>query len=77
MSAGCQFRTRLNRFQLRTDVISQRVSRDIVRLHKRGIKEIAQRDAVTRLKADVVFSCALKSLRRNGHRSIEIAGFLF
>ena len=75
MSAGVNFAPRLNCIQLRTDVIGQRVSGDIVRLHKRGIKKIAQGDGVTRLKADVVFRGPSKRLRRNGHRSIEIAGF--
>ena len=60
-----------------TYVVRERVGSDIVRLHKGSVEKIAQRDAVTRLKANVVFSCALKSLRRNGHRSIEIAGFPF
>ena len=77
MSAGVNFAPASTRFQPRTDVIGQRVSGDIVRLHERGIKKITQRDGVTRLKADVVFRGPLKRLRWNGHRFIEIAGFLF
>ena len=70
-----QFRTRLNRFQPGADVIGQRVGGDIVGLHERGIKQIAQRDGVTGLKADVIFRRSSKGLRRNGHTCIEIAGF--
>ena len=40
------------------DVIRQRIGSDVVGLHERRVKQVAQRDRVARLKADVVFARA-------------------
>lgn|SRR5947207_1651865 len=39
-------------------MVCQRISSDVVRLHERGVKEIAQIDSVAGLEADVVFGYA-------------------
>ena len=54
-------------------MVRQRVGRDVVRLHKRSIEKITQRDAVTGLKADIVFGGPDKRLLRNGNGLIEVA----
>ena len=41
-------------------MVRQRVRGNVVRLHKRGVQKITQRDTVAGLKADVVFRCANK-----------------
>ena len=58
-------------------MVRQGISRDVVRLNERSIQKITQRDAVARLKADVVFHDADKGLLRNRNHLIEIARFLF
>ena len=54
-------------------MIGQRVGRDVVGLHQRGVKEIAQSDAVARLKADQILAGADECLGRNRGELIQIA----
>src|SRR5216684_6416689 len=50
---------------------------DVIGLHERGVKQVAQRDLVARLKSDVVFPGADKCLRRNADHLTETASFFF
>ena len=75
-----QFRgdvTGQERSQPSADVVCQRVRRDVVRSDKCRIEKIAQRDAVSRLKADVIFQDSDERRLRNCHCLIEIASFFF
>ena len=57
-------------------MVRQRVRRDVVGLHKRGIQQITQRDAVARLKANIIFGDSNKHFCRDRDWLIEIARFL-
>ena len=51
--------------------------RDVVRLHERCVKQIAQRNVVARLKTDVVFRNSGKGGRRNADDLIKISAVMF
>ena len=53
----------------------QSKSSDVVGLHERGVKQIAQCSLVARLKTDIVLAGAHECLRRNADYLIEIASF--
>jgi len=55
----------------------QCICSNIVGLNERRIEKIAQCDAVSRLKADVIFQDSNKRLLRNRHSLVEITRFLF
>ena len=57
------------------DVIRQRVSSDVIRLDKRRVEKIAQRDPVARLKADEIFAGAGKCFRRDRGHLVQVARF--
>ena len=59
------------------DFVRESISSDIVRLDERCIKQIAQRNAIARLKPDQVFAGADKCLLRNRHHLIQIAAAFF
>ena len=58
-------------------MVRQRVRRNVVGLDERGIQQITQCDAVSGLKADVVFLGPGKRLLRDHNCLVEIAGFPF
>ena len=53
-------------------MVRERVGRDIIRLHKRGVEEIAQRNCVTWLKTDVIFRYSNKRLLRNSDHLVQV-----
>ena len=56
-------------------VIGQGIGRDVVRLHERGVEQIAQRDRVARLKTDIVFARPGEGGFGNDRHLREIAAF--
>src|ERR1019366_10076785 len=52
------------------------ISCDVVRLNKRGVEQIAQRDRVARLEFDIIFASSDEGLGRNRYRLIEIAALM-
>src|SRR5215469_13103298 len=58
-------------------MLRQRICCNVVRLDKRRVKKIAQRNCVARLKTNVVFQSPCKRLLRNCNYLIEVARFSF
>jgi hypothetical protein len=58
-------------------VVRERVGRDVVGLDKGGIKQIAERDRITRLETDEVLASADKRFGRDGRQLIQITRMFF
>src|SRR5436190_15985062 len=58
-------------------MVRERIGRNVIGLNKRSVEKISQRDAIARLKANIVFESADKRLLRDRNRLVEVARSAF